>query len=100
MKYISEKVEKPIFLFFSDDIKWVKENFKWKNYMYVDWNIWENSWQDMALMSKCKHNIIANSSFSRRWAWLNDNKNKIVIAPKYRWTIVNKDIVPSDWITF
>ena len=100
IKYISENVKSPVFLFFSEDIKWVKENFKWEEYYYVDWNKWKDSWQDMALMSKCKHNIIANSSFSRRWARLNNNKNKIVIAPKYRWTIVNKDIVPPDWITF
>lgn len=100
IKYISNNVKNPVFLLFSDDIKWVKENFKWEWYYYVDWNKWKDSWQDMALMSKCKHNIIANSSFSRRWARLNNNKNKIVIAPKYRWTIVNKDIVPPDWITF
>ena len=100
IKYISEKVKNPIFIFFSDDIKRVKENFKWENYHFIDRNNEENSRQDMALMSKCKHNIIANSSFSWWWARLNNNKNKIIIAPKYRWTIVNKDIVPEDWITF
>jgi len=100
MKCISEKVKNPIFLFFSDDIWRVKENFKGEKYLFVDWDKWKDSRQDMALMSRCNHNIIANSSFSWWGARLNDNKNKIVIAPKYRWTIVNKDIVPREWITF
>ncbi len=100
IQYILGKVKNPHFLFFSDDSKRVKENFKWENYIFIDWNKWEDSWQDMALMSKCKHNIIANSSFSWWWWRLNNNKNKIVIAPKYRWTVVNKDIVPKKWISF
>jgi hypothetical protein len=53
----------------------------------------------MILMAKCKHNIIANSTFSRRWARLNDNPNKIVIAPKKRHkTIDYADIIPWEWI--
>jgi hypothetical protein len=55
----------------------------------------------MRLMSLCKHNIIANSSFSRRGAWLNANPEKMVIAPK-RWFETEKldysDIVPDNWI--
>jgi len=58
---------------------------------------------DMHLMSLCKHNIIANSSFSWWGAWLNQNPDKIVIAPE-RWfakdelNLQTKDLVPSKWI--
>ena len=88
------------FVFFSDDIPWVKENIMEDSAVYVDWNVEKDSWQDMYLMSQCKHNIIANSSFSWWGAWLNGNPNKSVVAPK-QWFKVspNYDILPSEWIT-
>jgi len=52
-------------------------------------------------MSMCKHNIIANSSFSWWGAWLNPAPNKIVLAPQ-KWfkdeTINTKDLIPEQWI--
>ena len=100
--YIYKRIKNPVFIFFSDDLEWCKENFNWETYVYVDWNVWEDAWQDMALMSKCHHNIIANSSFSWWWAWLNRNEEKVVIAPRiwsYRKSF-NLQSVPSDWIQF
>jgi len=97
ISFIMSHLKSPLFFFFSDDMDWVKENFKnIKNSYYVDRNIWKNSYEDMRLMSLCKHNIVANSSFSWWWAWLNNNKNKIVIAPKKWFNQKNMDIVP-DW---
>jgi hypothetical protein len=86
---------------FSDDIPWVKENLKLKDKcVYVDFNSGENSVFDMFLMSLCKHNIIANSSFSWWGAWLNQNKNKIIVAPE-NWfakkEMLNNDLIPDAW---
>lgn len=98
---IKLKVENPVFYFFSNDIGWVKDNFYEENAMYITPSIFDDyhDWYDMYLMSECKHNIIANSSFSWWGAWLNKNKAKIVIAPK-KWVNADsmKDICPENWI--
>lgn len=88
------------FLVFSDDIKWCKENFIGNKFEFVEGNAPE---VDLILQAKCSHNIIANSSFSWWGAYLNENPNKIVIAPK-KWfgqtlSMHNtKDLYCADWI--
>lgn len=70
---------------FSDDIDWCKENMKFDHLVhFVSHNTGKNSFEDMRLMSRCKHNIMANSSFSWWGSWLNRNSSKVVIAPS-RW---------------
>lgn len=99
IKYIASKVENPHFFVFSDDIDWVKENLKIEYpHAIVDFNQGKNYF-DMELMKHCKNNIIANSSFSWWAAWLNQNPEKIVIAPK-RWLAKKQkcDVVPKEWI--
>ncbi len=97
--FIKERIDSPTFVFFSDDIEWVRQNVNCKNAIYVSWNHGNDSWQDMYLMSLCKHNIIANSSFSWWGAWLNPNIEKMVVAPK-QWFLYsnNYDILPDKWI--
>ena len=85
---------------FSDDIDWCKSNLKFDlPTNYIDCA--KVSFDDMWLMSHCRHNIIANSSFSWWGAWLNNNHGKNVIAPM-KWfndTSVNtNDILPKTWI--
>ncbi len=89
-------MENPHFIFFSDDISWVKENYKLKDAIYIEPNMFEHyeGWYDMCLMSCCSHNIIANSSFSWWGAWLNKNQRKIVVAPE-RW-LAGRD-TPDIW---
>lgn len=99
INYLKEKIENPHYYIFSDDIPWVKENLKFPDVTFVDHNKGKNSYIDMYLMSLCKHNIIANSTFSWWGAWLNNNINKIVIMPG-RWLNMENcgGIFPSDWI--
>lgn len=101
IKKIKEIYPSIQFFIFSNDIKWCKENLKLNEAHYIDWNIGKESYLDMYLMSQCKNNIIANSSFSWWGAWLNNNTDKCVIAPK-KW--VNKRIdyslVPQDWLRY
>jgi len=86
------------FLIFSDDIKWCKDNLKGADLIFIDE---PKDYINLFLMSLCDNNIIANSSFSWWGAWLNENPNKKVIAPK-NWFGINKkldikDLIPNKW---
>ena len=102
VRHIAERVDEPHFFVFSDDIEWVRSNLARRNsFIYVDHNRGPESYNDMRLMSLCKNNIIANSSFSWWGAWLNQNVGKIVLAPK-RWFANNNptsDLLPSGWVS-
>jgi hypothetical protein len=103
IKLIKRKVTKPKFFFFSDDINWVKKNFNSEEFFFINNNPTEikKPFKDLYLMKHCKHNIIANSTFSWWGAWLNDRIDKIVIAPKY-WSSnqmsKTTDLIPPNWI--
>lgn len=88
------------FIFLSDDIEWVKDNLKEDKAIYISSEMFDDyqNWYDMCIMSHCKHNIVANSSFSWWGAWLNKNPDKIVVAPQ-RWLNIAEtpDICPPEW---
>lgn len=102
---IAGKVENPHLFVFSDDHEWVKENIK-LGYptTYVDHNGADKNYEDLRLMSLCRHHVIANSSFSWWGAWLSSHPGKIVVGPK-RWfqnpgkkAEVFDDVLPEGWI--
>lgn len=99
--HMAEHVERPEFFVFSDDIAWVKANLKVDfPCRYVDHNQGAESYNDMRLMSLCRHHIIANSSFSWWGAWLNPRPDKTVIAPR-RWFANGTNIdglFPEGWV--
>lgn len=101
IKYITELVENPEFYIFSDDIEWTQNNLKipFPAY-YITNNYGAKCYVDMQLMSLCKHQIIANSTFSWWAAWLNANKNKKVVAPNswFRKSLNTRDLIPINWI--
>ena len=76
------------FYVFSDDPEWCRAHLPLDDTaVFVDWNKKTDSWQDMMLMSLCRHNIICNSTFSWWGAWLNGNPEKTVLAPD-RWSLL------------
>lgn len=92
-------VTNPFYFVFSDDPEWCTQNFSFfgENTTIMPFPS-DNNWEDMYLMSICKHNIIANSSYSWWGAWLNQNADKVVIAPQKWFSSVNTDIIPPQWI--
>lgn len=95
-------IENPVFYVFSDDLDFCRDFFsKYEDLkiVYVD-SLVRKSTQDVSEffgMSKCKHQIIANSTFSWWAAWLNNNPNRVVIAPEIG--VWKGDFYPKDWIT-
>lgn len=87
------------FIVLSDDIEWCKNNFLGDDFTFVENEL---DYIDVYIMSMCDHNIIANSTFSWWGAWLNNNPNKMVVAP-IKWFGTNKnlntkDIIPKKWM--
>jgi hypothetical protein len=86
---------------FSNDIEWCKQNLNFK-YATAFIDGYNSGAEDMRLMKNCKHNIMANSSFSWWGAWLNQNPDKVIIAPKV-WFLDKKansetEIIPDNWL--
>lgn len=81
IRYIREKCPGAVFYVFSDDTDYVRDHYRGAEYRIVDWNRGEDSFYDMQLMSCCKHNICANSTFSFWGARLNGTAGKIMIRP-------------------
>lgn len=103
IELLSKSTFSPHFFVFSDDYTWSVEHFKFIKYpiTFIK-NGADKNYEDIILMSKCKHHIIANSSFSWWGAWLNPKKDRVVIAPK-KWfanapKTDTKDLIPDNWV--
>lgn len=98
--HIAQHVPDPHFFIFSDDMAWARAHLNMDfPHVFVDHNAGSDSFNDMRLMSLCKHHIIANSSFSWWGAWLNPRPQKIVVAPQ-QWFANgtdSRDLLPSNW---
>ncbi len=100
--YILSKYTNPAFYIFSDDIDWAKNHIQIDSpIFFLNHNSGAGSHEDMRLMRLCKHNIIANSTFSWWAAWLNSNTDKTVIAPQSWFNdpyLDTVDLIPNGWI--
>lgn len=99
---IKKSVSKPVFFIFSDDLAFVRKNYKMPSkVVFIERQKKADPWEDLQLMSRCRHHIIANSSFSWWAAWLNGYKKKTVIAPKIwfdKGPADTQDLLPEKWL--
>ncbi|MCX6712815.1 MAG: alpha-1,2-fucosyltransferase, partial [Candidatus Vogelbacteria bacterium] len=101
VKIISSRTKDPHFFIFSDDPEWTKNNLKIEHPCTYAGNNENQDYEDLRLMSHCKHFINANSTFSWWGAWLSTHPEKIVITPD-RYALTKKqtdpDFFPNGWI--
>ena len=96
---MEEHVPNPVYFVFSDEENIVDTILpEAGNYSWIKGNTGEKSYIDMWLMSECKHNIIANSTFSFWGAYLNKNKEKIVVAPKCGFANNRNSFSCQEWV--
>ncbi len=101
--YILSNMSDPTFFVFSNDTRWCEDNLsplmKVCQCTFVCHNTGRNSYKDMELMSYCKANIIANSSFSWWGAFLNHNSDALIISPK-KWNnrFDEVDVYSNKWV--
>ena len=98
MKKIIDLTDNPRFFIFTDDVCYCEKVFPDnKRYVIVKGNTGTLSYRDMQLMSLCRHNIIANSTFSFWGAFLNRNQNRIIIAPNLPFSGCKVPFACDDW---
>lgn len=105
--YLKKQLNDFTVFVFSDDIEWVRENLKIDlphHFVNIN-NTPDTDFMELELMKSCRHNIIANSTFSWWGAWLNENPDKIIIAPRIWWADRDAQVdyekgrfVPAGWI--
>lgn len=97
---VNEAHPNPTFFIFSDDIAWVRDNLDVGENAVLVSDPTITDYHELVLMSHCAHNIIANSTFSWWGAWLNQNPDKIVIAPTpwFESALFDKNLIPHTWI--
>lgn len=99
IKYFIQKYPQAHFFVFSDDEAYAKNNFKGRTNFHI-MKKHEKDYHDLFLMSKCEHNIIANSSFSWWAAWLNNNSHKEIICPSKWFNVddISQRMLVNKWI--
>ncbi len=106
-KFITEKAGDAVFYIISDNPEWCRTNLTWLadyKHEFITGNSGDNSYKDLQLMSMCRHNILANSTFSWWGGFLNSNNEKIVICPLRLFTDTEKskriteEFYPKSWL--
>lgn len=91
VEIIRRQIEKPVFYIFCEDSEYVKNHVQGGEAVIVDWNTGRNSIFDMYLMSLCRGNICANSTFSIWASKLNQRTDRVRVRPERLDNIVIQD---------
>lgn len=84
VRYFANKISNPVYFVFSDDIAWCRRELDLDaQLIFLEPNL-QLPFEDMKLMSLCKHHIIVNSSYGWWGGMLNYKNRKIIVSPK-RW---------------
>ncbi len=101
MDHVQAQEPRAVFWVFSDDMPWAREVLadRAAQVVFVDHNRGHDSWNDLLLMSRCRHHIIANSTFSWWGAWLAEQPGQVVIAPRLWFNDASRGahIAPQRW---
>ena len=101
IKYIQARIPDAKFFCTSDDIDWCKETFRDYDFTFIDWSLGDNQYFDMQVISECRHNILANSTFCLWGAWMNMKPDKIILRPE-KWgdpkVDIKQDLWPNEWL--
>jgi hypothetical protein len=103
LEWMKAKVGNFQLFIFSDDPEWARRELKAMGYVSASMvsGTGLSDAEELVLMSKCQHHVIANSSFSWWGAWLNTDAAKNIVAPA-RWngsdtSIAVRDLIPAEW---
>ena len=102
INYINQKKGETEIFIFSDDLEWCVETFQNNNYNYINVNS-KKKYMDLILLKNCKYIISSNSTFSWWAAYLNENKDKVIIVPN-KWFKIDRlnknlmDLIPPNWV--
>lgn len=97
---VADQIHSPTLFVFSDDPEWARANLHLPfPTHYVAHNPPEKAFQDLRLMTLCRHHILANSSFSWWGAWLSQTADGLVIAPEpwFAADLPTPDLIPARW---
>jgi len=102
MELLIKEIPTIQFFVFSDDLEWARNHLPYQEKITLIESLNTNDAvvQELELMTRCQHHIIANSSLSWWGAWLKRQDHGVVVCPN-RWTnniYMNwDDLLPTSW---